>query len=82
MEFSHIPVLLEQAVDALAVKKNGIYVDGTAGGGGHSSEILSRLTTGKLISIDQDPDAILTLTERFKKKRKFNNYQGKFCRYG
>ena len=67
MEFSHIPVLLEQAVDALAVKENGIYVDGTAGGGGHSSEILSRLTTGKLISIDQDPDAILTLTERFKK---------------
>ena len=46
MEFSHIPVLLEQAVDALAVKENGIYVDGTAGGGGHSSEILSRLSTG------------------------------------
>ena len=40
MEFSHIPVLLEQAVDALAIKENGIYVDGTAGGGGHSSEIL------------------------------------------
>ena len=53
MEFSHIPVLLEQAVDALAVKKNGIYVDGTAGGGGHSSEILSRLTTGQLISIQE-----------------------------
>ena len=51
MEFSHIPVLLEQAVDALAVKENGIYVDGTAGGGGHSSEILSRLTTGKLLSL-------------------------------
>ena len=74
MEFSHIPVLLEQAVDALAVKENGIYVDGTAGGGGHSSEILSRLTTGKLISIDQDPDAILTLTERFKKNENSRPY--------
>mgnify|MGYP002589070012 CR=1 FL=1 len=79
MEFSHIPVLLEQAVDALAVKKNGIYVDGTAGGGGHSSEILSRLTTGKLISIDQDPDAILTLTERFKKNENSIIIKGNFA---
>lgn len=79
MEFSHIPVLLEQAVDALAVKENGIYVDGTAGGGGHSSEILSRLTTGKLISIDQDPDAILTLTERFKKNENSIIIKGNFA---
>ena len=79
MEFSHIPVLLEQAVDALAVKENGIYVDGTAGGGGHSSEILSRLTTGKLISIDQDPDAILTLTERFKKNENSIIFKGNFA---
>ncbi len=66
MEFSHIPVLLEPTINGLDIKENGIYVDGTAGGGGHSSEILKRLTTGKLISIDRDPDAILTLTQRFK----------------
>ena len=66
MEFSHIPVLLEETIEGLDIKENGIYVDGTAGGGGHSSEILKRLTSGKLISLDQDPDAIQTLTERFK----------------
>lgn len=65
MEFSHIPVLLEETIEGLDIKENGIYVDGTAGGGGHSSEILKRLTTGKLISLDQDPDAIQTLTKRF-----------------
>lgn len=66
MEFLHKPVLLQETIDALAIKPDGIYVDGTAGGGGHSSEILKRLTTGKLISIDQDPDAIQTVSERFK----------------
>ena len=66
MEFSHIPVLLHETIEGLAIKENGIYVDGTAGGGGHSSEILKHLTTGKLISIDQDPDAISALTHRFK----------------
>ncbi|MGN0518741.1 MAG: 16S rRNA (cytosine(1402)-N(4))-methyltransferase RsmH [Acutalibacteraceae bacterium] len=64
MEFSHIPVLLAETIDALDIKPNGIYVDATAGGGGHSMQILKRLTTGKLISIDQDPDAIKTVTER------------------
>ena len=66
MSFEHIPVLLMETVDGLAVKENGIYVDGTAGGGGHSAEILSRLKDGKLISIDQDPDAIRHVRERFK----------------
>lgn len=66
MEFSHIPVLLDETIDGLDIKPNGIYVDGTAGGGGHSSEILKRLKTGKLISIDQDPDAIAAVTSRFK----------------
>ncbi len=79
MEFSHIPVLLEQTIEGLNIKKNGIYVDGTAGGGGHSSEILRRLTTGKLISIDQDPDAILTLTERFKKNDNSIIIKGNFA---
>ena len=66
MEFSHIPVLLDDTIKGLNIKENGIYADGTAGGGGHSGEILKRLTTGKLISIDQDPDAICTLTQKFK----------------
>ena len=66
MDFSHIPVLLQETIDGLDIKENGIYVDGTAGGGGHSSEILKRLTTGKLISIDQDPDAIKAASQRLK----------------
>ncbi len=66
MEFNHTPVLLNEAVDGLNINPNGIYVDGTAGGGGHSAEILSRLSSGKLISIDQDPDAICTVKQRFK----------------
>lgn len=79
MEFSHIPVLLQQTIDGLAVNENGIYVDGTAGGGGHSSEILKRLTTGKLISIDQDPDAIMTLTQRFKNNENSIIIKGNFA---
>ena len=66
MEFNHTPVLLNEAVDGLHINPNGIYVDGTAGGGGHSAEILSRLSSGKLVSIDQDPDAICTVKQRFK----------------
>lgn len=64
MEFSHRSVLLHEAVDALAIRPDGIYVDGTAGGGGHSFEIASRLTTGKLIAIDQDEAAIMAATTR------------------
>lgn len=66
-EFSHIPVLFNETIDSLAIKPNGIYVDGTAGGGGHSEAILKKLTTGKLISIDQDPDAIEVVTKRLSK---------------
>ena len=64
MEFSHIPVLLNECLEGLAIKPDGIYLDGTAGGAGHSGEIARRLTTGRLISLDQDPDAIQTATER------------------
>ncbi|MEE1057087.1 MAG: 16S rRNA (cytosine(1402)-N(4))-methyltransferase RsmH [Acutalibacteraceae bacterium] len=67
MIFSHIPVLRDETINALNINPDGIYVDGTAGGGGHSYEILKRLSSkGRLISIDQDPDAITTVTERFK----------------
>jgi len=61
----HRPVLLKEAVDLLAPKKGGVYLDGTAGGGGHSEEILKRIApSGKLIAIDIDPYAIKRLKER------------------
>lgn len=65
MEFKHISVLLNESIDGLDIKPNGIYVDGTAGGAGHSSEIAKRLTDGGLIiAFDRDPDAIRVATER------------------
>lgn len=71
MEFSHISVMLNETVDGLNVKKDGIYVDGTTGGGGHSLEVLSRLNgSGKLFCFDRDPDAINACKERFSK---YNN---------
>lgn len=64
MEFKHLPVLLDECIKGLDIKPDGIYVDGTAGGGGHSAEIARRLTTGRLIAIDRDPDAIKAASER------------------
>lgn len=66
MEFSHISVLLHESVNALNIKPDGIYLDGTAGGGGHSFEIASKLKGGKLIALDRDPDAIIAAGERLK----------------
>ncbi len=65
MEFSHKPVLLQETIASLQIHPDGVYLDGTAGGGGHSAEILRRLTTGRLICVDQDPDAIEVLHSRF-----------------
>lgn len=65
MKFVHKPVLFKETIALLNVKSNGIYIDGTAGGGGHSKAILDNLTSGKLISIDQDPDAIKTINDKF-----------------
>ena len=62
--FTHIPVMLNEVINSLNIKPDGIYVDGTAGGAGHSSEIAKRLTTGKLIALDRDPDAVKTASER------------------
>ena len=64
MEFSHIPIMLAECVDGLAIRPDGIYLDGTVGGAGHSKEIAKRLTSGHLYAIDQDPDAIETATAR------------------
>ncbi|MGI1691171.1 16S rRNA (cytosine(1402)-N(4))-methyltransferase RsmH [Thermoanaerobacter uzonensis] len=66
MEYSHKSVLLKETIEYLNIKPEGIYVDGTLGGGGHSEEILKRLTTGKLIAIDRDLDAIKASKERLK----------------
>ena len=78
MSFGHIPVMLHEAVDGLSIRPDGVYVDGTAGGGGHSAEILSRLESGMLYSIDQDPDAIAEVTERFKNNEHSKILQGNF----
>lgn len=65
MNFNHVPVMLEKCIDGLAIRPDGIYVDGTAGGAGHSSAIAKRLGgNGRLISIDRDPDAVAVATER------------------
>lgn len=70
MNFSHVPVLFKETIDALDITPDGIYVDATAGGGGHSSGILSKLNQkGTLIAVDQDPDAVLALQTRFKNKK-------------
>ncbi|MDR0739247.1 MAG: 16S rRNA (cytosine(1402)-N(4))-methyltransferase RsmH [Oscillospiraceae bacterium] len=66
MNAVHNPVLLEQVADLLCINPDGVYVDGTAGFGGHSAEILKKLSNGKLIMIDQDPDACKALETNFK----------------
>ena len=67
MEFQHYSVMLNECIEGLAVKPDGVYADGTAGGAGHSSEIAKRLTTGKLLALDRDPAAVQTATERLQK---------------
>ena len=64
MEFNHIPVLFQETVNSLNIKPDGIYVDGTVGGAGHSREIASRLTSGRLIAFDQDPEAVAVASGR------------------
>lgn len=64
MEFSHEPVMLVECIDALNIRPDGIYIDGTLGGGGHSYEIARRLTSGKLIAIDRDETAIVYAGEK------------------
>ena len=65
MEFNHVSVLLNECLEALNIKEDGIYVDCTLGGAGHSSQIVKRLSkNGRLIGIDQDRDALRAAGER------------------
>ena len=76
----HIPVLLNECIDSLNIQPDGIYVDGTVGLGGHSSEIVRHLTTGRLICIDRDETAIERSRERLKEwKDKITFVHGNFC---
>ena len=70
----HIPVLLKESVDGLNISPDGIYVDVTYGGGGHSAEILNKLSSGKLFAFDQDEDAANNLPD----DKKFLFIQGNF----
>ena len=63
LKFEHIPIMLNEVINGLNIKENGIYVDGTIGGAGHSIEIVKRLKSGRLIGIDQDTDAIAKASE-------------------
>ena len=64
MEFKHVSVLLDASIEALHIKPDGIYLDGTLGGAGHSSEIAKRLTTGRLIAVDRDEKALAAARDR------------------
>ena len=66
MEFQHRSVLLDECIDALSIRPDGIYLDGTLGGAGHSLEICRRLTTGRLIGVDRDEVALRAAAERMK----------------
>lgn len=67
MEFKHVPVLLDEVIENLNIKEDGIYIDLTVGGAGHSLEILKRLKSGKLICVDQDVDALEVSKQRLLK---------------
>ncbi len=64
MEFKHFSVMLDECIEGLDIKPGGIYVDGTAGGAGHSREIAKRLDGGLLVAIDRDPDAVAAASQR------------------
>ncbi len=77
MEFKHKPVLLEECIEALKIKKDGIYVDGTLGGAGHSSEIVKQLSEkGRLIGIDRDEEALKAAKEKLKQYKNVTYIHG------
>ena len=77
-EFSHIPVLLSETIDALQIKSDGTYLDGTVGGAGHSYEIARRLTGGRLFCIDKDIEAIRKASEKLKDFKGITIIEGDF----
>ena len=81
MEFKHASVLLEETIENLKVRPDGIYVDGTLGGGGHALEVCKRLSaTGRLIGIDQDEDAIAAAGERLREyEDRVTILRGNYC---
>lgn len=79
IHFEHKPVLFKETIESLNINPEGTYIDGTAGGGGHSGAILQRLTTGTLLSIDRDPDAIAVVKERLGKYPGSVVAMGNFC---
>ena len=77
MDFVHKSVLLYECIEGLNIKENGVYVDGTLGGAGHSSEIIKRLSkTGRLIGIDRDTDALKAAKEKLKDFENVTYYHG------
>ncbi len=79
MEFKHISVLLSESIEALNIRPDGFYIDGTAGGGGHSALVLEHLSPhGRLLMIDRDPDAIQVLQKRFSEDDRAIVKQGNF----
>ena len=76
----HIPVLLTEAVEALISDRDGLYVDGTYGRGGHSFEILNRLSErGSVLAIDKDPEAITDARRRFDQDLRISLFRGSFA---
>ncbi len=80
---AHRPVLLEEALDGLAVQPDGIYIDGTFGRGGHAAALLERLgPVGRLYAVDKDPDAVRVAQERFGRDARFHIQRGTFAMLG
>ena len=80
MEFNHYSVMLDECIEGLAIKPDGIYVDATVGGGGHSEQIAKHLTTGRLIAIDRDEEAVKAAGERLSKYPSAKVYHDRFSR--
>lgn len=79
VEFTHYSVLLRECLEGLHIRPDGRYVDGTAGGAGHSREIAARLTGGRLYALDQDPDAVKVASERLAPFAQAEVIQTNFC---
>ena len=80
MEFKHKSVLLNETIDGLRVKPDGIYVDGTLGGAGHATEVCKKLSAkGRFIGIDQDQDAIIAASERLAPYKQATIIRSNYC---